>query len=75
MKRRLLIILILLISILLFDRLFTYLIFECNHIFFSDNNFEARITDHLQRNNYNALIMGSSRTYEGIHPSLLAGEK
>lgn len=75
MKKKLLLLSVFLLSIILFDRLSSFLIFECNHIFFSDNNFEARITDHLQRNNYNALIMGSSRTYEGIHPSLLAGEK
>jgi len=62
-------------SVILFDRLSSFLIFECNHILFSDNNFEVKITDHLQKNNYNSLIMGSSRTYEGIHPALLESEK
>ncbi|MCK4889796.1 MAG: hypothetical protein KAS97_07680, partial [Candidatus Aminicenantes bacterium] len=35
----------------------------------------VKITDHLQKNNYNPLIMGSSRTYEGIHPFLLDSKK
>lgn len=75
MKKKLLLLSVFFISIIIFDRLSSFLIFEYNHIFFSDNNFEARITDHLQRNNYNALIMGSSRTYEGIHPSFLKSQE
>ncbi len=62
-------------SVIFFDRLSSFLIFECNHIFFSDNNFETGINDHLQKNNYNSLIMGSSRTYEGIHPDLIKSGK
>lgn len=75
MKKKLLTVLILFISLILFDRLFAYLIFECNHYFFKDNSFEERLTSHLQEHDYNALILGSSRTYEGIHPSLIKNEK
>ena len=75
MKKKLLMILILFVSILLIDRIFTFLIFECNHYFFNDNNFEAKLTSHLQEKDYNALILGSSRTYEGIHPELLESER
>ncbi len=66
--RKISLIFLFLLSLFLFDRIFTYIILEYNHHFYSSNDLENRLRDHLKENKYNSLIMGSSRTYEGIHP-------
>ncbi|MEN8222066.1 MAG: hypothetical protein ABFR36_02300 [Acidobacteriota bacterium] len=75
MKKKILLLSVFILFILLFDRLFTYIIFEYNHLFFSSSNFETKLTEHLNGNEYNAILMGSSRTYEGIHPDLIKSEE
>jgi len=71
MKKKIILISILLLAGLFFDRLFTYIIFEYNDHFFTHDNFRSEMTEHLRKYDYNSLILGSSRTYEGIHPDLI----
>lgn len=73
--RKISLIFLFLLSLFLFDRIFTYIILEYNHHFYSSNDLENRLRDHLKENKYNSLIMGSSRTYEGIHPKLIKNDK
>lgn len=74
-KKIIILILFFFLSLLFFDRLFTYVIFEYNHHFFPSGDFEEELKEHLGKNNYNAIILGSSRTYEGIHPDLIRTRK
>ncbi len=74
-KRKIILMVLFFLSALLFDRFFTFIIFEHNHNFFPSDDFEIRLKDHLAKNDYNTLILGSSRTYEGIHPYLIKSDK
>lgn len=75
MKRKILIIVSFIFFLLLFDRLIITLISKYNHLLFKDNSLEKPLTDYLGGYKFNTLILGTSRTYEAIHPTLIQTDK
>jgi hypothetical protein len=55
----------------LFDRGLFYLIYKAERNFYSRNEFEERFEKYMEGKSFSTLILGTSRTYEGIHPVYL----
>lgn len=53
--------------IFIFDRALYYVIFNLESNFYSKNKYEQRFESFMQGRSYNILILGTSRSYEGIH--------
>lgn len=52
----------------LFDRALFFLISTLETNVYRKNKFEKRFENYLKENQFSTLILGTSRTYEGIHP-------
>jgi len=59
----------------IFDRSISFLICKFNYLVFGNYRIEEPLTKYLKSKDFNTLILGTSRTYEGLHPSLLKSEK
>lgn len=56
------------VFVFLFDRALYYIIFHMESDFYSKNKFEQRFESYMTNRSYNVLILGTSRSYEGLHP-------
>ena len=66
------------LSLVLFDRGLFYLLSALETGFYSKNKFEQRFQNYVKDKNFTTLLLGTSRSYEGIHPCYLEkalGEK
>ncbi|MDY0296083.1 MAG: hypothetical protein RB296_02090 [Acidobacteriota bacterium] len=52
----------------LFDRGGHYLITRLESAFYGEQDFKARFAEYVAEKEFNTLILGTSRTYEAIHP-------
>ena len=67
-KRAAKILLWLLVFLFLFDRGLGYLIYSIEDRFYPESDFANRFREYMKGRSYSTLILGTSRTYEGIHP-------
>lgn len=70
-KKYLLGLLVLMVFFLLFDRGLFYLIRQYEKSYYSRGDFEQKFNRYLQGKDFTALIFGTSRTWEGIHPTYI----
>ncbi len=75
MKNKIVKTLLFIFFIIFFDRTISLLISKYNHLFFKNNYLEKPLSEYLKNKEYNTLILGTSRTYEAIHPKLLESER
>ncbi len=75
MKNRAIKIFVFFLFLVFFDRSISFLISRYNHIFFSNNALKKPLSEFLNGRDYNTLILGTSRTYQGIHPELIKSAK
>jgi hypothetical protein len=68
LKRAFSTILLFLLALLLADRLLFILISTTESALFTDLTFKAEFKEYMREKRVSTLIMGTSRTYEGIHP-------
>lgn len=68
LKRALSATLLFLLSLLLFDRLLFFLISTTESALFTDQAFKDEFKEFMKKKPISTLILGTSRTYEGIHP-------
>lgn len=71
MKKTIIIVLIFFISLFCFDRILSFLIAYAENNFFNQNLLEKPLRKYLKNKEFNTLLLGTSRTYEGIHPENL----
>jgi len=57
-----------LVSLFLFDRAAYYLFERLEYDFYRDGDFKTRFTEYARDKKLNTLILGTSRTFEAIHP-------
>lgn len=57
-----------LIALFVFDRGAYYLITRLESGFYGEQDFKARFAEYAAEKEFNTLILGTSRTYEAIHP-------
>ncbi len=57
--------------LIFFDRSLSYFIFKYNYKFFKNNPIEKPLSKYLRDHDFNTLIIGTSRTYQAIHPELI----
>jgi hypothetical protein len=64
--------LLLILFIFLFDRCLYFLVYSIEtHMFYSKSKFEEYLSRYVKDKDYSALLLGTSRTYEGILPAYL----
>ncbi len=63
--------LILIIFFFVFDRILYKIIYNLEFSYYKGNEFEAGFSKYISDKEYDMLILGSSRTYEGIHPKYI----
>lgn len=61
----------LILFLFLFDRGLFYLLYKAEADFYGKNEYEKQLEAFVKGKGYNTLILGTSRTYEGIHPSYI----
>ncbi|MCP4153300.1 MAG: hypothetical protein GY757_36550 [bacterium] len=67
-------VLLILVALLLFDRGLFYLITHLEAGFYAKKGFEVNFKTFAKEQNYDTLLFGTSRTYEGIHSSIIEKE-
>ncbi len=75
MKKHLIRIIIFFILLVIADRSIAFLISRYNHLLINEYSLEEPMKEYLEGKKFNTLILGTSRTYSGIHPVLLESEK
>ncbi len=75
MKKNLIQIILFLFILIIADRSLSFLISRFNYLLFKDCLLEQPLRNYLEGKKFDTLILGSSRTYEGVHPLLLKSKK
>ena len=68
MKKTILIILLFFVLFVSFDRFFSFIIVYAENNFFNKSSMKEPLKKYLKNKDFNTLLFGTSRTYEGIHP-------